>query len=104
MSGPPDPTQTAEAKRARDLETGSKQRRDLLSQVGADPTLSDVTKKELESQLAGEVGTKDVSAASDIFKRAKEGLDPRFRSRQFQKQRQSVLQDRPGRAQTVLSR
>jgi len=104
MSGPPDPAQTAAGRRLKDLEAGSRQRKDLLGQVGADPTLSDVTKKELELQLQGEVGTGDVSAASTIFKKAKEGLDPRFRSRQLKKQQRSVLADRPGRAQTVLSR
>jgi len=104
MGGPADPTQTAEGLRLKDLEVGSKQRKDLLSQLGSDPTLSDVTKRELESQLEGEVGTKDVSAVGDVFKKAKEGLEGRFKSRQFSARRQSVLQDRPGRAQTVLSR
>jgi len=103
-SGPLDPTKTAEGQRLKDLEAGSKQRKELLGQVGSDETLSDVTKKELETQLRGDVGTKDVSAASDIFKRAKEGLEGKFKSRQFQKQQRSVLSDRPGRKQTVLSR
>lgn len=89
----------------------------LLSSIQGDQTISDITKGELTSSL-GELaefeGAADTRAfqsnilgnLGSINKRlaaAREGGGI-FAGRQQQKQRRSILADRPGRAQTILTR
>ena len=89
----------------------------LLGEVEKDETISDITRSELTTELttlqgfsgtdfAGAGGTDFVNriqSAADRLNLAREGGGI-FSGRQQQKQRKTILADRPGRAQTILTR
>lgn len=83
----------------------------LLVSIDADETLSDQTKKELRDRIkkSREIkpvveGIKDVQDIQKDFAAAIEGSAPKFKARQTQKAFGSILADRPGRKQTILTR
>jgi hypothetical protein len=97
----------------------------LQEQISADTSLDETSRAELLAKLTGQqesvrLNLQDISKSlisqsrigsaqkgiediSSTFAAARAGEDPVFRPRKLQKQQKSILQDMPGRAQTVLT-
>lgn len=86
------------------------ERSSLLEAISGDETISDITKGELQKSLTAQdvdltkATDEQLSKITKEFEKAKEGLDPKFKARQFQKQRGELLRDRPGILQTRISK
>lgn len=89
------------------------ERRTLLTEdITSDETISDVTRNELltglgevKGAMSGTAAGGKIAEVSKIFSEAKEGVDPKFRSRQGFKQKKRIAADQPGQRQlrgTVL--
>ena len=79
---------------------------ELRSAISGDSTISDITKRELLTELGGgkRVGIGAFNKISSTFEKAREGIDPKFKARQLQKAKKTQLSNQPGRRQTVLTR
>ena len=99
------------------IEVEQRRATSLLGEIEGDETISDITRGELLGQigqasdvLGGQTsrvtlttGRKSLDEITATLGRAREGGGI-FAGRQQQKQRRSILADRPGRAQTILTR
>ena len=86
---------------------------DLLASINADETISDITKAEFRNRISQSRARgpseltpqfQEAASISKDFAAAIEGSAPQFRARQTQKSFRSILADRPGRGQTILTR
>lgn len=94
------------------IERGNVALDDLLASIEADETISDISKTEFRNRI--KTGRRSAELAKDLFATAEdvgkdfaaavEGSAPQFKARQTQKAFRSILADRPGRGQTILTR
>lgn len=76
----------------------------LRSTVEGEKGITDTTRKELLQGLEGDVSPQKAAEISQTLEKAKEGLEPKFAARKQQERIKTLLTERPGRRQTVLTR
>jgi len=88
-------------------QTSLKRQSLLLSEIGEDEAISDLTRRELTSGF-GEKGSllsaEQEKGLRSTFSAAREGKEAKFKQRQKSQARSELLADRPGRSQTILTR
>ena len=85
---------------------GTTDAKELRKSIFGDESISEVTRQELLGKIgsADRVSVADFKETESELATAKEGKDPKYKGRQFQKSLGTALSDRPGSSQTLLTR